>query len=173
MKRIFVLITLLAVALSLVSCNKHEPTPKELAINDLTMAKTAIHTKGDVYEDTVTTFQDASVYRNSDQAGSSWFIAFSGGRMAYDSFMLSLYFDSIDKLKVGDALSFNSVRFSFILSSDSNATTHDDYTGRITLAEKRSDYVILHFEALRFTCSFGEYVTDGYLKCPLFEEYRY
>lgn len=170
MKRLLVLITVLAAALLPVSCAKHTPSPEELSMNDLTVAKTAIHTKGDIYEDTVTTFRDASVYRNSDQAGSSWFIAFSGGRMAYDSFVLSLYFDSIDKLEVGDVLSFNSVLFSFILSSDSNATTHD-YTGRITLAEKRSDYVILRFEALRFTCSFGEYVTDGYLRCPLYEEY--
>ena len=171
MKRLLVLITVLAAALLPVSCAKHAPSPEELSMTDLTVAKTAIHTKGDIYEDTVTTFRDASVYRNSDQAGSSWFIAFSGGRMAYDSFVLSLYFDSIDKLEVGDVLSFNSVLFSFILSSDSNATTHD-YTGRITLAEKRSDYVILRFEALRFTCSFGEYVTDGYLRCPLYEKYQ-
>lgn len=170
MKRLLVLTAVLAAALLLVSCDKHDPTPEELSMNDLTVAKTAIHTKGDIYEDTETTFRDASVYRNSDQAGSSWFIAYSGGRMAYNAFVLSLYFDSIDKLKVGDALSFNSVLFSFILSSNINATTHD-YTGRITLAEKRSDYVILHFEALRFTCSFGEYVTDGYLRCPLYEEY--
>ena len=172
MKRIFVLITLLAVALSLVSCNKHEPTPKELAINDLTMAKIAIHTKGDVNEDTVTSFRDAAVYKKSEKAGKSWFVAYTGGRMVYDAFTLSLYFNSVDNLKVGDALNLNDVLFSFILSSDSNASTHD-CEGKITLAEKGSDYVILRFEALRFNCSLGEYVTDGYLRCPLFEEYRY
>jgi hypothetical protein len=172
MKRIFVLITLLAVALSLVSCNKHEPAPKELAINDLTMAKIAIHTKGDVNEDTVTSFRDAAVYKKSEKAGKSRFFAYTGGRMVYDAFTLSLYFNSVDNLKVGDALNLNDVLFSFILSSNSNASTHD-CEGKITLAEKGSDYVILRFEALRFNCSLGEYVTDGYLRCPLFEEYRY
>lgn len=170
MKRLFVLITILASALLLVSCNKHDPTPEELSLNDLTVAKTTSHTKGADYEDTVTSFPDAAVYRNSEKAGKSWFVAFSGGKMVYDAFMLSLYFNSVDNMKVGDALNLNDVLFSFFYSSDSNASTHD-CDGKITLAEKGSDYVILHFEALRFNCSFGEYVTDGYLRCPLFEEY--
>ena len=172
MKRILVLIAVLAVALPLVSCNKNKPTPEELSSNDLTVAKTAIHSKGAEYEDTVTSFRDAAVYKKSDMAGNSWFVAYSGGKKVYDAFMLSLYFDSIDNMKVGDVLHLNDVLFSFVFSSDSNASTHA-YEGQVTLAEKGNDYVILHFETLRFNCSFGEYVTDGYLRCPLFEKYEH
>lgn len=165
MKRVLVLLAALAVALSLASCGKQDPTPEELSMNELTMAKIAIHTKSEYNHDTETLFRDAIVYETCEMDGNSWFTAMSGGKMVYDSFMISLYFDSISKMKVGDRLRFNSVLFSFILSSDSNATT-DSCEGTVTLAARSSDYVVLHFESFRFTCSMGEYVIDGYLKCP-------
>ena len=165
MKRVLVLLAALAVALSPASCSKQDPTPEELSMNELTMAKIAIHTKSEYYQDTVTPLQNAIVYETCEMDGNSWFMAMSGGRRVYDSFMISLYFDSISKMKVGDRLRFNSVLFSFILSSNSNATT-DSCEGTVTLAARSSDYVVLHFESFRFTCSMGEYVIDGYLKCP-------
>ena len=64
--------------------------------------------------------------------------------MVYDAFMLSIYFDSIEKMKVGDEL-------------------------KITLADKGDDHVILHFRNVSFSCSFGDYLTDGYLYCPLYD----
>lgn len=90
--------------------------------------------------------------------------------MVYDMFMLSCYFDSIDDMKVGETLKPSRFMFSFIASSDSNATTYE-YEGKITLADKGEDYIILHFNKVRFSCSYGDYLTDGYLYCPLYEEY--
>lgn len=86
-------------------------------------------------------------------------------------FMLSIYFDNIDKMKVGDTLKTSRFMFSFPASSDSNATTYT-YGGRITLADKGDGYVILHFHRVSFSCSFGNYVTDGYLYCTLEDEFQ-
>lgn len=170
MKRILVLLPALAVALLLMSCNKQGPIPAELAINDLTVAKTTIHTKGVDYEGTVIPFSHKAVYKKSDVEGQSWLCAFSAGRMVYDAFMLSIYFDNIENMKVGDELKISRFLFSFISSSDSKATT-SAHSGKITLADKDNDYVILRFDKVGFSCSFGEYVTDGYLRCPLLEEH--
>ena len=103
--------------------------------------------------------------------GQSWFVASSGGKMVYDMFMMSIYFDSIDRMKVGDTLKPSRFMFSFFASSTFEATTHT-YGGKITLVDKGDDYVILHFDKVSVSCSFGDYVTDGYLYCPLFDEYE-
>ena len=117
-------------------------------------------------------FPNVAVYRKSEFEGQSWLAAFSGGKMVYDMFMLSIYFDSVDQMKVGDTLKPSRFMFTFPASSDSNATTHT-YDGNITLADKGDDYVILRFDKVSFSCSFGDYLTDGYLYCPLFEKYEY
>jgi hypothetical protein len=75
-------------------------------------------------------------------------------------------------MEIGDTLKASRSIFSFIASSDSNATTYS-YNGTITLADKGDDYVILHFNKVRFSCSMGEYLTDGYLYCPLFDKSSY
>ena len=170
MKRLTTVLTSVAVMLGMVSCNKDYISPEELFKDGSKVAKTKIHTKSDKYEDTVTGFRQIAVYRNSDEEGKSWLIAFSGGKMVYDAFMLSIYFDSIDNLRVGDKLNISRFLFSFFFSSNSAATT-DSYEGTITLADKGDDYVILRFDKVRFSCSYGSYNTDGYLYCPLFEEY--
>ncbi|MBO6029119.1 MAG: hypothetical protein J6P75_07940 [Bacteroidales bacterium] len=170
MKHLFTMLASLSALLSMVSCSKDSISPEELFQNSDKVAKTSIHTRSDEYEDTETTFQSIAVYRNSDKEGQSWFVASSGGKMVYDAFMMSIYFDSIDNMKVGDVLNPSRFMFSFIFSSDSEATTHT-YKGKITLADKGSDYVILRFNKVRMSCSFGDYVTDGYLYCPLFEEF--
>ena len=103
--------------------------------------------------------------------GQSWFVASSGGKMVYDMFMMSIYFDSIDKMKVRETLKPSRFMFSFFASSTSDATTYT-YGGKISLADKGDDYVILHFDKVSVSCSFGDYVTDGYLYCPLFDEYE-
>ena len=53
----------------------------------------------------------------------------------------------------------------------SNATTYE-YEGTIRLADKGSDFAVFHFDKVLFKCSFGEYLIDGYLNCPLLEEYE-
>ena len=169
MKRIIAM----AVALMALSCGKDAPyiiSPEDLVNNPVMVAKTTITTKGDGYEDAVTSFKLVKVYRESDMAGKSHFIAISEGKMVHEVFMLSYYFDSIDNMKVGETLKPSRFMFSFIASSDSNATTYE-YKGKITLADKGDDYIILHFNKVRSSCSYGDYQIDGYLYCPLFEEY--
>ena len=168
MKRLIIF----AAALMTLSCTKDYITPDELFNDASKMAKTTIKTRSDEYEDTVTWFPNVAVYRKSDFEGQSWLCAFSGGKMVYDAFMLSIYFDSIDQMKVGDTVKPSRFLFSFIFSSDGNATTHE-YGGRIKVADKGDDYVILCFNKVSVNCSFGKYLTDGYLYCPLFEEYEY
>ena len=175
MKHAITQFALVAAALLAVSCSKDLITPEELFRDSSKEAKIIIQSKGNDIgsEDQVVMFRDKAVYRKSDQAGQSWFCAFSGGRMVYDMFMLSIYFDSIDKMKVGDMLKPTRVMFSFIASSDSNATTNTFTSdGKISLADKGDDYVILRFRKVVFNCSFGEYLIDGYLYCPLFDEYE-
>lgn len=175
MKRLLTFSAVVTAFLAAVSCNKDYISPEELFADSSKEAVTVINlksneTKGDGAEGIVATFRDKAVYRKSEEAGQSWFCAFSGGRMVYDMFMLSIYFDSIDQMKTGDTLKPTQVMFSFIASSDSNATTHT-FDGKISLADKGDDYVILRFRKVVFNCSFGEYLIDGYLYCPLFDEY--
>ena len=72
-------------------------------------------------------------------------------------------------LYAGDVIIPSRCWFSFIFSSDSNATAYE-YDGKISVAKKGKDYVILDFHQVKFDCSFGEYTIDGYLNCPLYEE---
>ncbi len=169
MKRIIAM----AVALMALSCSKDNPyniSPEDLVNDPMKIAKTTITTKGPDATEATASFSKVAAYRKSEFEGQSWFVAYSGGRMVYDMFMLSCYFDSIDDMKVGETLKPSRFMFSFIASSDSNATTYE-YEGKITLADKGEDYIILHFDKVRFSCSYGDYLTDGYLNCPLYEEY--
>lgn len=171
MKHLFTMLASFAALFSLVSCSKDYISPEEFFKGGYKVAKTAIHTRGDEYEDTETSFQRIAVYRKSDMDGQSWFVASSGGKMVYDMFMMSIYFDSIDRMRVGETLKPSRFMFSFFASSTFEATTHT-YGGKITLVDKGDDYVILHFDKVSVSCSFGDYVTDGYLYCPLFDEYE-
>jgi hypothetical protein len=171
MKHILLPIAAIIIAFTAASCSKDYISPEELFNDGSKVAKTVIHTKGSDFDDTVTEFRQIAVYRESDMEGMSHFIAFSGGRMVYDAFMLSIYFNGLDNMKVGDKLNPNRCVFSFVLSSDSNATTYQ-YDGKITLADIGDDYIILHFQKVRFNCSFGDYMTNGYLYCPLFDEFK-
>jgi len=171
MKHIFTRLAIFTAAVLAVSCSKDYISPEELFKDSSKVAKTVIRTRGEKSEETETTFHDIAVYRNSDKEGQSWFVASSGGKMVYDYFMLSIYFDSIDKMKVGDTLKPSSMLFIFPASSDSRART-DTYDGKITLSDKGDNYVILHFNKVRFDCLFGEYLTDGYLYCQLFDEFK-
>ena len=166
MKHIFTRLAVFAVAVLAMSCSKDYLSPEDLFKDSSKVAKTTIHTRSNEFEDTVTSFSSPVVYRKSDLKGDSWLCAMSGGKMVYDAFMFSLYFQSIDRMKIGDVLNPDRFCFSFFFSSDSNATTYS-YDGKITLADKGDDYVILHFRKVSFSCSFGEYVTDGYLYCSL------
>lgn len=171
MKHMFTMLASAAALISLISCNKDYISPEELFKDNYRVAKTAIHTRSDEYEDTETLFNRMAVYRRSDKEGQSWFVAFSGGKKVYDMFMMSIYFDSIDKMKAGDPLKPSQFLFSFWASSYSDATTYT-YGGEITLADKGDDYVILHFKSVSVSCSFGDYVTDGYLYCPLYDTFE-
>jgi hypothetical protein len=170
MKQIITQLAILALALTALSCDKDRISPEELFRDDAKVAKTVIHTKSDLYEDTVTSFSDKAVYKKSEFEGKSHFMALSGGKMVYDAFMLSLYFDDIEKMTAGATLNPSRCTFSFFLSSDSNNTVNS-YVGQIVLADKGDDYVILRFNNVKFNCAFGEYVTNGYLYCPLQERY--
>lgn len=170
MDRITKTLTWVVAFFALVSCSKDCISPDELFKDGSKVAKTTIHTKSSEFEDTVTPFASTAVYRKSDLEGMSWLCAMSGGKMVYDSFMFSLYFDRIDHMKVGDVLHPGRFLFTFFYSSYSNATT-DTYGGKITLAGKGDDYVILRFHQVSVSCSFGDYLIDGYLYCPLLEEF--
>ena len=159
MKRIFTFLAICASALALSSCNKEDVSPEYLDRNPSKAAEV------------VTMFKKSDVYRKSEFEGQSWLYAFSGGKMVYEAFALSIYFDCIDTLNVGDVITPSRCWFSFIYSSDSNATAHE-YEGKISIADKGKDYVILDFHKVKFDCSFGEYTIDGYLNCPLYEEYK-
>ena len=169
MKRIIAM----AVALMALSCGKDNPyniSPVDLLNNPSMVANTTITTRNGDIEETVTPFKSFAVYKKSEYERQSHFCAMSGGRMVYDAFILSVYFDDIEKMKVGDTLNPRRFLFSFFFSSDSRATT-DTYEGKIKLAAKGDDYVILHFDKVLCSCSFSDYLIDGYLNCPLFEEY--
>ena len=173
MRHLLSKIAIIAVALTAISCSKDyidSITPDELFKDSSKVAKTTIRSKGEESDPTVATLPRVAVYRTSDYEGQSWFSGWSGGRMVDDSFFMSIYFDSIDNMKVGQTLKISRFLFTFPLSSDSAASTQS-YSGKITLADKGDDYVILHFQKLCFECSFGEYITDGYLYCPLYDEY--
>lgn len=169
MKRIFTRLAIFTIAVLAMSCSSDHLSPEELFKDSSKVAKTTIHTRSNDFEDTVTTFSEPIIYKKSDMEGKSWLCAWSGGRMVYDMFMLSLYFDNIDNMKVGDTLKPSRFMFSFPASSDSNATTQT-YEGRITVAGKGDGYVILRFHKFGVSCSLGEYVTDGYLYCTLKDE---
>ena len=170
MKRTVIRFALITAALVASACSKESISPEDLFNANVKVAQTTIKTRGGDYEDTVTSFPQVAVYRKSDIKGKSWFTANSGGRMVYDFFFLSLYFDNIDKMKVGDTLKSSRFMFTFPASSDSRASTYE-YGGKITLAGKGDDYVILRFHNFQVSCIFGDYLTDGYLYCPLFEDY--
>lgn len=172
MKRLFLTLASVAALFALVSCSKDYISPDELFMDGSKVAKTKIHTRSDEFEDTETSFGSVAVYRKSDLEGKSWFCAMSGGKMVYDAFMFSLYFDSIDRMKVGDVLKPSRFWFGFFFSSDGTAYT-DSYGGKITLADKGDGYVILRFHKVTVNCSYGNYVTDGYLYCPLHDEYEH
>jgi hypothetical protein len=161
----------MAVALMALSCSKDYITPEDLFNNSSKIAKTTIRTRGDNLEDSVVGLPSVAVYKKSDFEGQSWFVAHSGGRMVYDAIMISMYFDCIETMSVGDTVKPSRYMFSFIFSSDSNASTYE-YSGKIKLAGKGDDYVILRFDKVKVSCSMGDCTTDGYLYCPLYEEYE-
>ena len=171
MKHLLSLITLIAVAFLAVSCGKDSITPEELFKDNSKEAKVTIISKGGETENTVTTFSDVFVYRKSDIEGQSWFHGSSGGIKVGDLFYLDFYFASVDNMKVGDALKISRFMFTFPASSDGRAST-ESYTGKITLADKGDDHVILHFHNVEWSCLFGDYLVDGYLYCPLYDEYE-
>ena len=167
MKRILIISALISLALMSVSCTKDTPG-NGLTIDWDNRAKTTFTTKSDQYEDSVTAFNDISVSKTSEFEGKSWFFAISDGKLVHNAFVLSFYFDDINRLKVGEKLPISKFLFSFVFSNDSNATTNT-YRGSVYLVEKADDHVVLHFQNFRFSCSFGDYVTNGYLYCPLRE----
>ena len=173
MRHLFSNIALLAVALTAISCSKDyidSITPDELFNNSSKAVKVTNVSKGSKTEKVEASFPQVAVYRKSEKEGQSWFAGWSGGKMVDDCFFLSMYFSSVEKMKVGDALKISRFLFSFTYSSDSRAST-EIYSGKITLADKGSNHVILHFNKVRCSCSFGDYLIDGYLYCPLYDEY--
>lgn len=169
MKSLLITLASVAALFALVSCSKDYITPEELFGDETKVATIKIHTRSDEFQDTETSFKHVAAYRKSDVEGQSWFSAMSGGKMVYDAFMFSLYFDDIDKMTVGDVLKPGRFWFGFFFSSDSHAYT-DSYGGKITLADRGDGYVILRFHKVTVSCSYGRYVINGYLYCPLFDE---
>lgn len=170
MKRIFTFICISAFALIGTSCIKEGISSEDSIENSDKVAEITIKTKGENSETMVTMFRDANFYRKSDYEGQSWFCAMSGGKMVYDAFMLSMYFDSLDHLNAGDIIEPSRLWFTFYYSSNSDAWTHD-YEGTISLVDKGDDFAILHFDKVLCSCLYGDYLIDGYLECPVHEEY--
>ena len=171
MKRFLTRTALLCVVFMAASCGKESipsVSPEDLLKDSAEIAWTRISLKGDSGEgsDASASFKTATVYRTSDMEGQSWFSAWSGGKMSYDCFFLSIYFQNIDGMKIGETLKPGRFMFMFPLSSDSDDYT-SEYRGKITLAGKGDDYVILEFHEVGFSCGKGDYLIDGYLYCPL------
>ena len=169
MKHIFTPISIIAVALMALSCSKHYLSPEEVFKLDLSAKVTLVSNSGDS-EKKEFSIPTVAVFRKSEIEGQSWFTGFSGGKMVDDSFFISIYFNNVDKLKAGDELKISRFRFSFLYSSDSRAST-DIYSGKITVEDKGDDFILLNFHRVLCRCSFGVYLTDGYLYCPLYDEY--
>ena len=166
MKRILTQIAFLSVALLTASCGKDYITPDELFSNEAKVAKTKITVKsgdGEVIKETAS-FHTVGVYKTSEFEDQSWLSAWSGGRMSYNMFFLSIYFQDVDGMKVGETLKPSRVSFSLPASSDSRNYT-DEYSGKITLADKGEEYVILDFHKVGFHIGQGDYLIDGYLYC--------
>ncbi len=168
MKRTLILIALCTLVFAATSCSKDNGTNRNPDIDTSETARITI-TKTDSHDDIVILFSNMAVYRKSDMEGKSYLSALSGGKMVYDAFLLSIYFDSIDNLNAGDTITSSKCMLSFFYSSDSNSTAYE-YEGTISLAEKSKDQVTIYFDEVKFTCSFGEYLIDGYLECPLYEK---
>ena len=163
---------MLALAVMAVSCGKEAISPEDLLSSGSKMARTKISLSKEYGgTEVITSFASKVVYRKSEFEGQSWLTAFSGGKMVFDIFYLSLYFQDVEKMKVGETLKPSRSMFSFIASSDSNATTFE-YSGKITLVDKGEDYVILNFHKVTFKCSMGTYETDGFLYCELKDEFE-
>ena len=177
MKHAFTFFATIALALAAVSCNKDYITPEELLNDDLKAVRTKVHTKGDNPVDAVTKIDRAVFWRTtfslncgvcSGEKSMLW--AVSEGKMVYDFFTMNIYFDRvIDNMKVGDVVRPAKSMFTFPYSSDSNNST-ESYEGRITIAAKGDDYVIIHFNKVRFSVAFGDYEMNGYLYCNIYDE---
>lgn len=176
MKRMIKLTAVICFALVGISCNKEYISPEDLFENPSKAAIITNTTKSDKYPDIEVQFRDATVYKYSTlQEGTeleekSYLWASSGGKMVYECCAISMFFDNIDSLKAGETIEPRTFRFSFLFSSDSYASTHE-YKGRIRLAGKSKTFAILHFDKVRVSCSFGDYMIDGYLYCDLEEKY--
>lgn len=173
MKRFLTLIVSLTVTVMMVSCGKDTITPEELFQSGSQVAQTKISLSKEYggTEETAS-FARKVIYRKSEYDGQSCLWANSSGKMVYDAFYLCVFFQDIDRMKVGDTIKPSHATFSFPASSDSGATTHE-YKGKIVLADKGDDYVILDFKNVRLSCIMGDYVTDGFLYCELVDELTY
>ena len=171
MRRFLAIVAILSAALLASSCGKENISPEDLIKDSSKVAKITAISKTIEEIPNEAALRDFAVYRKSDKEGESWFLAWGEGKMYYDCVSLSIYFDSVDEMKVGKPLSISRFWFSFVASSDSRAST-ETFNGKITLASKGQDYVILHFNKVRCSCSMGVFLIAGYLQCPLREEYN-
>ena len=179
MKHLLSLITFIAVAFLAASCSwdnltpdnpskSHSDiiTPDELSKDDSKVAKTIIHFSDSEVEDRSASFSTAIVYRKTDKDGLSRLTAISNGTMVADDFFLYFHFNCIDKLKVGETLNLSD--FYVLINPANHFIGYTmDYDGTITIAGKGDDYVILHFNKVKWSLSPWEYTTDGYLYCTL------
>ena len=169
MKHLIRTLASVAVLLALASCTKANYS--SFWVDPSRVAKTTIHfAEAYSFRDIVTSFNTADVFRKSDQEGKSLFTAYCMGEAGYDSFMFRLYFDNIDNMQLGGVLKPSSFSLSFLLSSDLFSSA-SSYEGKIYLVSRGKDYIILNLDNVRCRCIYGEYVTDGYLKCQLCNEF--
>lgn len=172
MKRLLSLSLILIAATMALSCSKDLFTPDGFLLDKSLVAKTTIQPKEEIQsgrediETTIVDFQDGTVHRTFEVEGQSSLLAHSTGRMVYDAFWLSIYFNYIDNMKVGDVLNPSYCRFSLIFSS-SSYTWDFDYDGTITMVAKGDDYVVFYFDKVTFSTISYTYVMDGYLRCTL------
>lgn len=168
MKRIITLITIITGVLISTSCSKDSQSSEESENRNSETAKITITTKSEKSDEIITRFSNVLFYKKSDIEGKSHLWASTAGKMVYDYFILSIYFDYIDKINTGDIITPSQCWFSFALSSDMDASSYD-YEGTITLVDKNDDQVVLYFDKVLFRCSFGDYLIDGHLTCPVLE----
>ena len=133
MKHLLTCFAVFAVAIVAASCSKENISAEEFFLDSSRVAKTIIYPKNDYFNDpTVTTFRDALIIKESDKQGQSMLFAASSGKLVYDCFCITIFFDDIDHIREGDTLTPNSYGLLLFFSNTAYNAILDG--GKITLA---------------------------------------
>ena len=168
MKHLLIYFAVFAVAIVATSCSKENISAEDFYMDSSRVATITIYPKNDIFNgNTITAFKDAFIINESKYEGQSMLFALSEGKLVHDFFSITIYFDDIDNIRVGNKLRPSSYSFALLFSSTAYNAILDG--GKITLSYLSDDYVILHFDKVIFNSLDFVYVIDGYLNCRLYD----